>query len=133
MAEKRLAVVTGGMGGLGEEISTRMADAGYRVAATHSPSTAKYQPWLEQMKGRGYACSAFPVEVADYDDCAAKMTAIQKEGGPVDILVNNAGITRDMTFKKMTKADWDAVMRTNLDSCFNMTKQVMDGMVERGW
>ncbi len=133
MAEKRLAVVTGGMGGLGEEISTRMADAGYRVAVTYSPSNTKYKSWLEQMKGRGYAFSAFPVDVADYDDCAAKMTAIQKECGPVDILVNNAGITRDMTFKKMTKADWDAVMRTNLDSCFNMTKQVMDGMVERGW
>ena len=53
--------------------------------------------------------------------------------GGLDILVNNAGITRDMTFKKMTKADWDAVMRTNLDSCFNMTKQVMDGMLDQGW
>src|SRR5258708_35542029 len=58
---------------------------------------------------------------------------MQAECGPIDILVNNAGITRDMTFKKMTKAAWDEVMRTNLDSCFNMTKQVMDGMVERGW
>jgi acetoacetyl-CoA reductase len=85
------------------------------------------------MKGRGYAFAAYPVDVADYDDCARKSTAIQAECGPVDILVNNAGITRDMTFKKMTKSDWDAVMRTNLDSCFNMTKQVMDGMVERGW
>jgi len=72
-------------------------------------------------------------DVADFDDSAAKVTQIQKEMGAVDILVNNAGITRDMTFKKMTKADWDAVMHTNLDSCFNMTKQVMDGMVERSW
>jgi acetoacetyl-CoA reductase len=85
------------------------------------------------MKGRGYSFAAFPVDVADYEDCARKMVTIRQECGPVDILVNNAGITRDMTFKKMTKADWDAVMRTNLDSCFNMTKQVMDGMVERGW
>jgi acetoacetyl-CoA reductase len=69
----------------------------------------------------------------DYDDCARKMHTVQTEVGPVDILVNNAGITRDMTFKKMTKADWDAVMRTNVDSCFNMTKQAMDGMVDRGW
>ena len=61
------------------------------------------------------------------------MREIQGECGAIDILVNNAGITRDMTFKKMTKTDWDAVMRTNLDSCFNMTKQVMDGMVDRGW
>jgi acetoacetyl-CoA reductase len=85
------------------------------------------------MKGRGYNFGAFPVDVVDYDDCARKVHTIQTEVGAVDILVNNAGITRDMTFKKMTKTDWDAVMRTNLDSCFNMTKQVMDGMLDRGW
>ena len=133
MAKQRIAVVTGGMGGLGETISTKMADAGYRVVVTYSPSTTKFRSWLEEMKGRGYSFAAFPVDVVDYDDCARKMHTVQTEVGPVDILVNNAGITRDMTFKKMTKTDWDAVMRTNLDSCFNMTKQVMDGMVERGW
>ena len=61
------------------------------------------------------------------------MAKVQSEVGPVDILINNAGITRDMTFKKMTKADWDVVIHTNLDSAFNMAKQVCDGMVERGW
>jgi acetoacetyl-CoA reductase len=61
------------------------------------------------------------------------MAKVQSQVGPVDILVNNAGITRDMTFKKMTKADWDVVIHTNLDSAFNMSKQVCDGMVERGW
>jgi acetoacetyl-CoA reductase len=85
------------------------------------------------MKGKGYGFAAYPVDVVSYDDCAAKCAQVQRDCGPIDILVNNAGITRDMTFKKMTKADWDAVMRTNLDSCFNMTKQVMDSMVERGW
>ena len=133
MAGKRLAVVTGGMGGLGESITTKMADAGYRVVVTYSPSNTKYKSWLEEMKGRGYSFSAFPVDVADYDSCAKQCSAIVSECGPIDILVNNAGITRDMTFKKMTKSDWDAVMRTNLDSCFNMTKQVMDGMVDRNW
>jgi acetoacetyl-CoA reductase len=133
MAKQRVAVVTGGMGGLGETISTKMADAGYRVVVTYSPSNTKYKSWLEEMKGRGHSFAAFPVDVVDYDDCARKISQIQAECGQVDILVNNAGITRDMTFKKMNKADWDAVMRTNLDSCFNMTKQVMDGMVERGW
>ncbi len=133
MAGKKLAVITGGMGGLGESISTKMADAGYRVVVTYSPSNTKYKAWLEEMKGRGYSFSAFPVDVAYFDDCARKISAIHGECGAIDILVNNAGITRDMTFKKMTKADWDAVMRTNLDSCFNMTKQVMDGMVDRGW
>jgi acetoacetyl-CoA reductase len=133
MTDKRLAVVTGGMGGLGESISTKMADAGYKVAVTYSPSNTKWKSWLEEMRGRGYAFSAFPVDVVDFDDCAAKCEQIVKECGTIDILVNNAGITRDMTFKKMSKADWDAVMRTNLDSCFNMTKQVMDGMLERSW
>jgi len=133
MAKQRIAVVTGGMGGLGETISTKMADAGYRVVVTYSPSNTKYRAWLEEMKGRGYTFSAFPVDVVDYDSCAKQCAIINGEFGAIDILVNNAGITRDMTFKKMTKADWDAVMRTNLDSCFNMTKQVMDGMVDRGW
>ncbi len=132
-AKKRIAVVTGGMGGLGESISTKMADAGYQVVVTYSPSNTKYKAWLDEMKGRGYAFGAYPVDVASYDDCATVAARIQKECGNIDILVNNAGITRDMTFKKMTKADWDAVMRTNLDSCFNMTKQVMDGMVDRNW
>ena len=133
MAKQRIAVVTGGMGGLGETISTKMADAGYRVVVTCSPSDTKWKSWLEEMKGRGYSFSAFPVDVVEYESCAKQCAAIQGECGPIDILVNNAGITRDMTFKKMTKSDWDAVMRTNLDSCFNMTKQVMDGMVDRGW
>jgi len=133
MAKQRIAVVTGGMGGLGETISTKMADAGYRVVVTYSPSNTKYKSWLEEMKGRGYSFSAFPVDVVEYDSCAKQCSIIAAEIGPIDILVNNAGITRDMTFKKMTKKDWDAVMRTNLDSCFNMTKQVMDGMVDRNW
>ena len=133
MSEKRLAVVTGGMGGLGESITTKMADAGYRVVVTYSPSNTKWKSWLENMKQQGYGFSAYPVDVADFDDSELKCAQMAKECGPIDILVNNAGITRDMTFKKMSKADWDAVMRTNLDSCFNMTKQVMDGMSDRGW
>jgi len=133
MATQRTAIVTGGMGGLGESISIKLADAGYKVVVTYSPSNTKYRSWLEEMKSKGHAFAAYPVDVVNYDDCAAKVAQMQREAGQIDILVNNAGITRDMTFKKMTKADWDAVMRTNLDSCFNMTKQVMDGMLERSW
>jgi acetoacetyl-CoA reductase len=81
----------------------------------------------------GYGFKAFPCDVADFDSCKTCVEQVTKEVGPVDVLVNNAGITRDMTFKKMTKADWDAVISTNLDSAFNMTKQVMDGMLERKW
>ncbi|MDA0225305.1 MAG: acetoacetyl-CoA reductase [Proteobacteria bacterium] len=133
MAGKKIAVVTGGMGGLGESITTKMAEAGYQVVVTYSPSNTKWKAWLEEMKQGGHEVAAYPVDVADFDDCAVKCAQIEKECGKIDILVNNAGITRDMTFKKMTKADWDAVMRTNLDSCFNMAKQVVDGMVERNW
>jgi acetoacetyl-CoA reductase len=133
MAQQRIAVVTGGMGGLGESISTKMVDAGYKVVVTYSPSNTKWKSWLDEMKGKGYAFGAYPLDVASFDDCADKVGQIQNEIGAIDILVNNAGITRDMTFKKMSKDDWDAVMHTNLDSCFNMTKQVMDGMVDRNW
>ena len=130
---KRIVLVTGGMGGLGESICTKMADEGYTVLTTHSPGNKKADEWLAAMKSRGYQFRAYPVDVADFDSCAACIAKISAEIGPVDVLVNNAGITRDMTFKKMTKADWDAVIGTNLDSVFNMTKQVLDGMVERNW
>ena len=130
---QRIALVTGGMGGLGEAICIKLAALGDRVVTTHSPGNGKAQDWLRAMVDMGYAFSAFPVDVVEYEACERQCAAIQRECGAIDILVNNAGITRDMTFKKMSKADWDAVMRTNLDSCFNMTKQVMDGMVDRGW
>jgi acetoacetyl-CoA reductase len=72
-------------------------------------------------------------DVTSYDSCSEAVAEAQARLGPIDVLVNNAGITRDMTFKKMDKVNWDAVMRTNLDSLFNMTKQVADGMADRGW
>jgi acetoacetyl-CoA reductase len=130
---KRLALITGGMGGLGETISTKMADAGYRVAVTYSPSNKTADQWRAAMKDRGYDFRAFACDVADFESCKACVEAIVAGFGPVDILVNNAGITRDMTFRKMSKGDWDAVLNTNLDSVFNMSKQVCDGMVDRGW
>jgi acetoacetyl-CoA reductase len=130
---QRIAVVTGGMGGLGESISTKMADAGFKVVVTHSPGNKNAAAWLADYQKKGYSFAAYGVDVADYDSCAACVARVRSEVGPVDILINNAGITRDMTFKKMTKADWDIVMHTNLDSAFNMAKQVCDGMVERGW
>src|SRR5260221_367345 len=130
---KRLALITGGMGGLGETISTKMADAGYRVAVTYSPSNKTVSHWTAEMKSRGYDFRVYACNVADFDSCKACVEGVAGDLGHVDILVNNAGITRDMTFRKMTKGDWDAVLHTNLDSVFNMTKQVCDGMVDRGW
>src|SRR4051794_36174539 len=119
---QRVALITGGMGGRGETISTKMPDAGYRVVVTYSPSNKSAAGWLDRMKARGYAFKAYQCDVADYDSAGACVEKVTSEVAPVDILVNNAGITRDMTFKKMTKADWDMVMRTNLDAVFNMTK-----------
>ena len=133
MSQTRVVLVTGGMGGLGETISTKMADAGYTVAVTYSPGTNKHAQWVTDMKSHGYDFVAVPCDVADMDSCAKAVAEVVAKLGPVDILVNNAGITRDMTFKKMDKVNWDAVLRTNLDSLFNMTKQVADAMVERGW
>ena len=130
---KRVALITGGMGGLGETISTKMADAGYQVAVTYSPSNKTSEKWLADMKTKGCAFKAYACDVASYESCEACCAAVVKDLGAIDILVNNAGITKDMTFKRMTKADWDAVMHTNLDSAFNMAKQVHDGMMERSW
>jgi acetoacetyl-CoA reductase len=133
MTKARVVLVTGGMGGLGETISAKMADAGYAVAVTYSPGNKRHGEWVAQMKEKGYGIFAVPCDVADVDSCAHAVAEVQAKLGPVDVLVNNAGITRDMTFKKMDKVNWDAVLRTNLDSLFNMTKQVADGMVERNW
>ncbi|OWW20911.1 acetoacetyl-CoA reductase [Noviherbaspirillum denitrificans] len=129
----RLALITGGMGGLGEAICMKMADLGYNVVTTYSPGNVKVQNWLSSMEEAGYNFRAYPCDVSDYDASRECISAIQKDLGPIDVLVNNAGITRDMTFKKMDKANWDAVMKTNLDSVFNMTKPVCDGMTDRGW
>jgi acetoacetyl-CoA reductase len=129
----RVALVTGGMGGLGEAICIKMAALGYQVVTTYSPGNTKAAEWLASMEQQGYKFRAYPCDVADFESAQACITKIAEEIGPVDVLVNNAGITRDMTFKKMDKANWDAVMKTNLDSVFNMTKPVCDGMTDRGW
>ena len=132
-AKGRVVLVTGGMGGLGETISMKMADAGYRIVVTYSPGNNKHGEWTAHMRDTGYEMSTVACDVSDFDSCTRAVAKVQAEIGAVDVLVNNAGITRDMTFKKMDKVNWDAVMRTNLDGLFNMTKQVADGMVERGW
>lgn len=129
----RVALVTGGMGGLGEAICLKLAALGYTVVTTYSPGNTKAAEWLASMKAQGYVFHAYPCDVADWESAAACVKKVTEEVGQVGVLVNNAGITRDMTFKKMDKANWDAVMKTNLDSVFNMAKPVCDGMVDRGW
>jgi acetoacetyl-CoA reductase len=130
---KRIALVTGGMGGLGEAICIKLAAMGDTVITTYSPTNTKVEQWLHSMREQGHRFYAYPCDVADFESCRACIAKILEEHGPVDVLVNNAGITRDMTFKKMDKVNWDAVMHANLDSVFNMTKQVCDAMADRGW
>jgi len=129
----RVALVTGGMGGLGEAICIKLVALGYKVVTTYSPSNKTHESWLATMKDQGYNFAAYPCDVSDYDSAQECIKAVERDIGEVDVLVNNAGITRDMTFKKMDKVNWDAVMKTNLDSVFNMTKPVADKMVDRGW
>ena len=129
----RIAVVTGGMGGLGEAICMKLGKMDYQVVATYSPGNQKHGQWLADMQKQGYDFRAVPVDVANYDSCQKAVAQVTKEVGPVDVLVNNAGITRDTTFRKMDQDAWHAVLTTNLDSVFNMTKQVIDGMAERNW
>ncbi|WP_432259027.1 acetoacetyl-CoA reductase [Cupriavidus sp. TMH.W2] len=130
---RKLAVVTGGMGGIGEEISIRLQDAGHTVAVTYSPENTRVANWLKKMEESGRKFYAYPVDVADYESCQQSVGDIREDLGAIDILVNNAGVTRDASFKKLDKVNWDAVIRTNLDSVFNMTKPACEDMVKRGW
>jgi acetoacetyl-CoA reductase len=129
----RIALVTGGMGGIGTAICKELSARGLQVVTTYSPGNTRVGEWLSAMERERHTCWAYPCDVADYDSAQRCLQTIGKEVGPVDVLVNNAGITRDSTFRKMDKPGWDAVLRTDLDSLFNMTKPVCDGMAERGW
>jgi acetoacetyl-CoA reductase len=129
---QKVAYVTGGMGGIGTAICQRLHKDGFKVIAGCGPSR-DHAKWLEEQKVLGYNFYASVGNVADWESTVEAFRKVKSEHGQVDVLVNNAGITRDGMFRKMTKADWDAVMDTNLNSLFNVTKQVIDDMVERGW
>ena len=133
MTTRHVALVTGGMGGIGEAIARVLHDAGHVVLVTHSPGNDHVAAWLEHQHSAGYDYQPYAVDVADFASCQGMAAAIAQDGHQVDILVNNAGITRDGRFLKMGRDDWEAVMHTNLDSMFNVTKQFCNGMVEQGW
>ena len=128
----RVAYVTGGMGGIGTSICQRLAKEGMTVIAGCGPRR-DYKQWLDEQAALGYKFYASVGNVADWDSTVAAFKKVVEEHGPVDVLVNNAGITRDGVFRKMSQDDWRAVMDTNLNSLFNVTKQVIDGMADRGW
>jgi acetoacetyl-CoA reductase len=129
---KKVAYVTGGMGGIGTAICQRLAKEGFTVIAGCGP-TRDWQKWLDEQKALGYSFDASVGNVADWDSTVAAFTKAREAHGPIDVLVNNAGITKDRMFLKMTPDDWKAVIDTNLNSMFNVTKQVVPGMVEKGW
>jgi acetoacetyl-CoA reductase len=124
----RVAVVTGGTRGIGEAICLDLKKAGYKVAATYAGNDASAKAFTEVTH-----IPAFKFDVADFDACQKGIADIEADLGPVEVLVNNAGITRDTTMHRMTFEQWDAVIQTNLASCFNMSKAVFEGMRERGF
>jgi len=124
----RVAVVTGGTRGIGAAISTALKKAGYKVAATYAGNDEAAQKFKAE-----HGVSVYKFDVADFNACKGALEQIVKDLGPVDVLVNNAGITRDGTMKRMGRDMWDAVVDTNLGSCYNMCKLVWDGMNERGF
>jgi acetoacetyl-CoA reductase len=130
--EGRTALVTGGTGGIGTAICSRLARSGARVVATYRDK-AKADRWQAERRAEGLAVEVVEVDVTSFDSCRAMVERVERELGPIDILVNNAGITRDTTFRKMSKEQWDGVITSNLDSLFNVTRNVVAGMLERGF
>jgi len=124
----RVAVVTGGTRGIGRAISVALKDAGYRVAAVYGGDDKAAQQFKDDT-----GLPVFKFDVGDFAACADGVKAIEAALGPVEILINNAGITRDTTMHRMSSEHWNAVIQTNLTSCFNMARQVIEGMRTRGF
>ena len=129
---QKIAYVTGGMGGIGTSMCQRLHKEGFKVIAGCGPSR-DFDKWLGEQSALGYTFFASVGNVADWDSTVGAFAKIKAEHGPIDVLVNNAGITRDGLFRKMSRSDWDAVMDTNLNSMFNVTKQVIEDMLDKGW
>ena len=124
----RVAVVTGGTRGIGEAISLGLKNAGYKVAAIYAGNDAAAKAFNDKT-----GIAVYKADVADFKQCQETINKIAKDLGPVDIVVNNAGITRDGTLHKMTAEQWEHVIHTNLSSCFNMCRSVIDSMRERSF
>ena len=127
-------MVTGGVGGIGSAICKALADDGYTVVANYSVPGSEMK-WLEGMRLTGYADVAHVAygDVSDFDAMGQMVSKIEAEIGPIDVLINCAGITRDAQFRKMSKDQWDQVINVNLNSVFNVTRHVIDGMIARNW
>ena len=132
MTTPRVALVTGGTGGIGSAICRKLAEMGHRVA-TNYRNEDKALAWQQQMREQGFDMTIVPGDVSSPAQAETMVRGVEKKLGPVDILVNNAGITRDCTFHKMGPEQWHEVINTNLNSVYNMTRPVIEGMRERKW
>lgn len=131
--QKRIALVTGGMGGIGTAIGQRLYKEGFIVVVGCTPTSTRKNEWLERQNAAGYEFHCIEHDIGDWDSTRHALEALRSNLGDIDVLVNNAGITRDATFRKLTPENWNAVIDTNLNSMFNVTKQVIEGMIARGW
>lgn len=132
----RIAVVTGAAGGLGTAMCKALADQGRKVVGTHLPGTeftAQAEQWQADLREQGIDVAIYPLDVTDFAGCQAFVNAVEQDLGPIDILVNNAGITNDAPLKKMQPEQWNQVINVNLNSMFNMCRQVFEGMCDRGF
>ncbi|NMM37086.1 MAG: acetoacetyl-CoA reductase [Glaciimonas sp.] len=130
----RIAVVTGGTGGIGTATCQALCRQGRRVVATyHAGNHAGAAAWQQAMQAQSFEVAVYPVDISGFVSCQELIGRVTADIGAVDILVNNAGMTRDSTLKKMSVENWLAVINTDLNGVFNMTRQVFDGMLMRGW
>lgn len=134
MGKNNVALVTGGNGGIGQEICKQLSDTGCKVVAGYYPADEdNAKSWQAEMKSDGHEIVLAAMDVTDFDATQAAIADIESNVGPIDVLVNCAGITRDSTIKKMTLDQWTSVIDTNLTSAFNVTKPILEGMTERGY
>ena len=131
--KRRVALVTGGMGGIGTAICRRLGAKDHVVIAGCGPGSQRRERWLAEMRAEGHEVYSAAGNVADWDSTRDAIERARREAGEIDVLVNNAGITRDGTFRRMSNEQWHQVIETNLNSLFHVTKQVIDGMLDRGW
>ncbi|PSS46571.1 acetoacetyl-CoA reductase [Pseudomonas sp. BBP2017] len=132
-SRSRIAVVTGGMGGIGTAISQRLYKDGFKVVVVCSANSSRKNDWLTTQLEAGYHFECVETDITDWESTRTAFERVREHFGPIDVLVNNAGITRDASFRKLTPQDWNTVIGTNLTGLFNTTKQVIEGMLSKGW
>lgn len=134
MSEQKIALVTGGIGGIGTAICRELSEENIKVFANYHPAEGENASlWQAKQAAAGFALSIIAADVSSFEECEQMVRSIEEQAGPVDILVNAAGITRDKTMRNLDHTDWSSVIRTNLDSVYNVSKQVFEGMTTRGF